>query len=80
MDQPGDGGVGIFGERVAHFTREGCDLICGGDNLFTDGVLRVIRINQGYKVGRDIHPKEARLTECFAFTLGEGQDLFKILN
>ena len=50
----------------------------GRDDLLADGIIRIIRVDQGDKVRGDIHAEEPVGAERFALGLGQRDDLFDL--
>jgi hypothetical protein len=68
-------GVGIFREGVSHLGGKGLHLTVIGDDLFTNGIFGVVRVDQGYKIRSDINAKEMGCIEGVFLILGEGEHL-----
>ncbi len=80
MNQPGHRRVAVFSQRVFHHAGKGVYFAGGRNDLSADGVMRVIRIDQGYIVGGHIHAEKAVGAERLAFAFSEGEDFIEILN
>ena len=79
VDQPGDRRVPVFRKRILHHRCERCQLLVGRDDLFADGIVGVVGVDQRDKVRGYIHAKQVRGSECFALGVGQRENLFDFL-
>ena len=71
MNKPGHGGVAVFREGVFHHGSESVHLLCHGDDLPADGVVRILGVDQGNKIWCYVHAEQALRLQSLAFALGE---------
>jgi hypothetical protein len=67
VDEPGHGRVTVLGKRVFHHGGEGLHLFRQRDDLFANRVVRVLRVDQGNKVRRNVDAEQAARVEGLAF-------------
>ncbi len=72
--------MGVFCQGITHLAGKICDFVGSGDDLFTDRVQWIVRIDQGGEIGGDVYPEQTGLAERLFFAFGQREDLFKILN
>src|SRR5687768_7331726 len=80
VDKPGHGRVAILSKRVFHHGSKGLDFLREWNNLLAGWVIRVIRIDQRYKIRCDIHTEETLGLKCFSLRVCQREDLFDLFN
>jgi hypothetical protein len=72
--------VGVFGERIHHHPLVRLQFIRGGDDLLSNRVVGILRIDQRNEVGRNVHPEETLGGQGPALALRERDDLLQLLH
>ena len=71
-----DGGIGILMQRIELILGSLIELCRGGDALTADGIIGIVRIDEGEVIGGDRHAERAKAA-CYAFLLlGSELDVF----
>ena len=81
VSQAGGGRVGILVQRIGVLVIGILQLLRAGDRHLTDGIERIVQIDQGQIVGGNSHAQLAqRLADTLLLIGGQGHILFQVLN
>ena len=80
VNQPWHGRVAILRKRIFHHGSESIHLLRYGNNLFADGVIGIIRVDQGDKVGCHIHTEQTLCLQSLAFRVGQRNHFFDVFS
>ena len=79
VDEARDRRVAVLGERVLHHRGEGLLLAAERDDLATDGIVRVVGVDEAREVRRDVDPELVVRGQPGLLLVGEVQDLADFL-
>ncbi len=76
VGEAGHRGVGILVERIELIFGRLVKLRCGGDALTADGIIGIVRVDQGEIIGGDRHAESAEALSYALFLFGGELDVF----
>ena len=80
MNQARHRRVAVFCQGILHHRGEGLHFLRAWDDLFTDGVIRIIRVDQGNEIRRDIHTEQTAGLERLTLTIGQRENFLNFFN